>query len=113
MFVTTFIALHSPDAREHATACSPKSRTSCSVPGKNVGMCSAASVASAAEGKVEDLHDGSSPTSASAPPCGWVPAKFAWRSASAARSSPGFLPYQTPVTPSTSGPGNDGASCEP
>jgi hypothetical protein len=39
------------------------------------------------------------------PPLGCVPAKFAWRSASIARSRPGFLPYQTPVTPSRFGPG--------
>src|SRR3954447_26430867 len=113
VLATTFIALHRPDAREQAIACNPRSRTSCSVPGKTVGIWSEASVASPALGSVDDLQLGSSPTSASTPPVGEVPAKFAWRIASIARSRPGFLPYQTPTTPSYFGSGSPIASCVP
>ena len=49
---------------------------------------------------VELLALGSSPTNATAPPVRDVPAYTAWRSASAARSTPGALPYQMPTTPS-------------
>ncbi len=51
-------------------------------------------------GSDELLQNGSSPTTASAPPFRLAPTKFAWRSASSARSSPGALPNQTPSTPS-------------
>ncbi|HAD26809.1 MAG TPA: hypothetical protein DDW95_12615 [Alphaproteobacteria bacterium] len=56
-------------------------------------------------GRLEDLAAGSSPTTASTPPFGLVPAKFACRIASPDRSSPGALPYQSPNTPSTRAPG--------
>ena len=44
-------------------------------------------------GCVDDLQPGSSPTTASAPPVRGTPTKLPWRSESAARSSPGALPY--------------------
>ena len=50
---------------------------------------------------VDDLAAGSSPTRATAPPAGCAPERLACRSASLARSTPGDLPYQKPVTPST------------
>ena len=57
-------------------------------------------VASLDDGNVDDFADGSSPTTATTPPCGEVPAKTAWRMASPARSMPGPLPYHMPMTPS-------------
>ncbi len=56
-------------------------------------------------GTVEDLAPGSSPIHATAPPFVAVPATVECRMASAARSRPGFLPYQKPVTPSWRRPG--------
>ncbi|MDK0524313.1 hypothetical protein [Streptomyces sp. ML-6] len=56
-------------------------------------------------GTVEDLLPGSSPIHATAPPSAVVPATVECRIASAARSSPGFFPYQNPVTPSWRRPG--------
>ena len=56
-------------------------------------------------GTVEDLLPGSSPMRATAPPIAAVPATLLCRIASAARSRPGFLPYQKPTTPSWRAPG--------
>ena len=99
-FVTTLKPTQSPDAREQASACSPRSSTSCTLPGKKTGMCRLASSGSEALGIVEDLQLGSSPTTASAPPVRETPTKLPWRSESAARSSPGALPYHIASTPS-------------
>ena len=57
-------------------------------------------MASLDDGSVDDLAAGSSPTTATTPPCGDVPANTAWRMASPARSMPGPLPYHMPITPS-------------
>ena len=65
-----------------------------------MGMCSEASSGSDALGMVEDLQLGSSPTTARPPPVRDTPTKFPCRSESAARSSPGALPYHRPSTPS-------------
>ncbi len=72
-----------------------------------------ASVASVALGRVEDLEAGSSPARATMPPRAPAPTKLPWRSASAARSTPGALPYHQPTTPSTVAFGSRGAICEP
>jgi hypothetical protein len=56
-------------------------------------------------GTVEDLLPGSSPMRATAPPIAAVPATLLCRIASAARSRPGFSPYQKPTTPSWRAPG--------
>ena len=63
-------------------------------------MCRSTSVASLELGRVEDLAAGSSPTTAITPPWREVPANTPWRIASPARSRPGALPYQIPITPS-------------
>src|SRR5436305_1090073 len=55
-------------------------------------MPSVASMLSLAEGNVDDLHWGSSPTKASSPPDGSAPQAVPGRSAAAARSRPGALP---------------------
>jgi hypothetical protein len=91
---------HSPEAREQANACRPRSRTSCTLPGKKTGMWRLASSDSEALGIVDDLQLGSSPTMASPPPVRETPTKLPWRSESAARSSPGALPYHIASTPS-------------
>ena len=57
-------------------------------------------MASLDDGNVDDLAPGSSPTSATTPPCSDVPANTPWRIASLARSSPGALAYHMPITPS-------------
>ena len=57
-------------------------------------------VASLDDGSVDDFAAGSSPTTATTPPCIDVPANTAWRIASLLRSNPGPLPYQMPTTPS-------------
>ena len=56
-----------------------------------------------AEGSVEDLAPGSSPTTASTPPVGGHPMWLAWRMASAARSRPGAFPYHMPDHPIEAG----------
>ncbi len=63
-------------------------------------MCRSTIVASLDDGSVDDFAAGSSPTTATTPPCGDVPANTAWRMASLARSSPGAFPYQRPTMPS-------------
>ena len=98
--VITLKPTQSPDVREQARAWSPRSRTSCTLPGKKTGMCRPASIGSDALGIVEDLQLGSSPTTASAPPVRETPTKFPWRRESAARSSPGAFPYHNASTPS-------------
>ncbi len=57
-------------------------------------------MASLDDGNVDDLAPGSSPTSATTPPCSDVPANTPWRMASLARSRPGALAYHMPITPS-------------
>ncbi len=57
-------------------------------------------MASLDDGSVDDLAPGSSPTSATTPPCSDVPANTPWRMASLARSRPGALAYHMPITPS-------------
>ena len=64
------------------------------------GMCMSNSSPAEEDGMVELLAAGSSPTRATAPPCMEVPLYTAWRRASAARSTPGALPYQIPTMPS-------------
>ena len=49
---------------------------------------------------VDDSQVWSSPSSATTPPSLDVPARFAWRSASPERSTPGPLPYHRQNTPS-------------
>jgi hypothetical protein len=66
----------SPEAREQASACSPRSRTSCTFPGKKTGIWRLASWDSEALGIVEDLQPGSSPTMASPPPVRETPTKL-------------------------------------
>ena len=63
-------------------------------------MCRSTIVASLDDGSVDDLAAGSSPTTATTPPCIDVPQNTAWRIASLLRSNPGPLPYQMPTTPS-------------
>ena len=70
------------------------------ITGASSGIDRLAAIGSQELGTVEDLHDGSSPMSATAPPSRAVPESMPWRIASAARSRPGFLPYQNPTTPS-------------
>ncbi len=70
------------------------------VPGYSTGRPRAARMGSDRDGRVDDFDAGSSPTRASTPPWRAVPANWACRMASPARSTPGDLPYQTPTTPS-------------
>src|SRR5215213_3586893 len=98
--VTTLKPDQSPDAREHASAWSPRSSTSWTSPGAKTGMWRLASSDSDALGIVDDLELGSSPTTARAPPVRETPTKLPCRSESAARSSPGALPYHMATTPS-------------
>ena len=75
------------------------------MPGASSGIDRLWHIGSQELGTVEDLPPGSSPIQATAPPSGAVPARLPCRIASAARSRPGFLPYQNPVTPSWRRPG--------
>ena len=56
---------------------------------------------------------GRRPISATAPPSGAVPDRLLWRIASAARSSPGFFPYQKPGHSLLVAPGSSPSSCVP
>src|SRR5262245_37276306 len=76
--VTTFRPTQSPDARDAAIACAPRSSTSCTLPGNSTGIPNDASVDSVADGRVEDLHEGSSPHKATSPPFGCAPEKLPW-----------------------------------
>jgi len=89
-----FRPVQRPVARESATACSPNSTTSDTEPGASSGMARLCAIGSQELGTVDDLQDGSSPMIATAPPSRAVPARLPCRIASAARSRPGFLPYQ-------------------
>ena len=111
--VTIFSPTHSPVARDSSIACRPRSSTSWLSAGYRYGMAMSASAPSDAQGRVEDLAAGSSPTRTSAPPRGWEPIRFPCRSASVARSRPGALPYQMPSTPSRVAPGSVQASWLP
>ena len=97
---TILSADHSPVALDMAMAWRPKSRASPGSPGYSTGMCMSDRTPAEDDGIVEDLALGSSPTMATTPPRGAAPANTAWRRASVARSTPGALPYQTPITPS-------------
>ncbi len=110
---TILSPVQAPEWRERATACSAKERSSGTVPGASSGTRRLRQVGSQALGTVEDLLDGSSPIQATAPPSGAVPLRFAWRMASIARSSPGLLPYQIPVTPSYRRPPSSPSSWVP
>jgi hypothetical protein len=74
--------------------------------GASSGSIRLSAISSQELGSVEDLQIGSSPISATAPPRCAVPLTLPWRIASAARSSPGALPYQKPTTPSRVRPGS-------
>src|SRR5829696_2008530 len=102
-----------PEAREQARACRPRSSTCCTFPGKNTGIWRLARRDSEALGIVDDLQPGSSPTMASPPPVRETPTKLPCRSESAARSSPGALPYHMASTPSYFAPGSCEASWLP
>ena len=52
------------------------------------------------DGKVEDLHEGSSPAIARTPPFFPTPIKLACLKISPVLSTPGALPYHIPNTPS-------------
>ena len=62
---------------------------------------------------VEDSQAWSSPSSATTPPSFEVPARFAWRSTSPERSTPGPLPYQRQNTPSYTPSPSSPACCVP
>ena len=111
--VTIFSPVHSPVARDSSIAWRPRSSTSWLSAGYRYGMFRSARAESDAHGRVEDLAAGSSPTRTSAPPLGWAPIRFPCRSASVARSRPGALPYQMPITPSRAAPGRVQASWLP
>ncbi|WP_256863278.1 hypothetical protein [Microbispora sp. GKU 823] len=102
---TIFRPAQRPVARDSATACSPSSTTSATEPGASSGIDRLWHIGSQELGTVDDLLPGSSPIQATAPPSGAVPARLPCRIASAARSRPGFFPYQNPVTPSCRRPG--------
>ena len=82
-------------------------------PGASTGSIRLRHIGSHELGTVEDLAAGSSPISATAPPSGAVPDRLPWRMASAARSRPGLLPYQKPVTPSWRRPSSSPSSWVP
>ena len=63
-------------------------------------MYASASAGTEFDGSVEDFDEGSSPATASTPPRGVVPIHVPCLNASAERSTPGALPYQSPKTPS-------------
>src|SRR5699024_4344721 len=92
--VEIFIADHRPETRDMSAAWTPKSRTSWEAAGYRVGMDRSGSASSDAQGRDDDFAAGSSPTRATAPPCGSVPIRLACRRASQALSRPGALPYQ-------------------
>ena len=98
--VTSLSPDQMPQVRDSATAWRARSSASCGSPGNRRGMCRSTIVASLDDGSVDDFALGSSPTTATTPPCGDVDANTAWRIASPARSMPGPLPYQMPSTPS-------------
>ena len=93
-----------PENRDMAKPNSPKSMYSCTEAGWRTGIISDWKACSDWPARVEDAAPWSSPTSASTPPWGAVPAELAWRMASIERSSPGALPYQMPNTPSWRAP---------
>ena len=94
-------ATHRPLARDMAAACRPSSRICWGSAGYSVGMPKSASNRSDAPGTVDDFADASSPTKTRAPPLAGTPIRTLCRNASDARSNPGDLPYQNPMTPST------------
>ncbi len=100
MSATIFSDAQRPLCRDSATACRPNPTSSDTDPGASTGSIRLRHSGSHELGTVEDLAAGSSPISATAPPSGAVPDRLPWRIASAARSRPGLLPYQKPVTPS-------------
>ena len=113
MSATIFSPAHSPLWRDRATACRPIETSSATEPGASTGSIRLRHMGSQELGTVEDLAAGSSPISATAPPSGAVPDRLPWRMASAARSRPGLLPYQKPVTPSWRRPSSSPSSWVP
>ena len=95
-----FIDVHTPAKRLIAKACSPRSRMSCALDGKNTGSPQALKMWSLWCAAVLLLATWSSPATAITPPCGAVPARLACLKTSEQRSTPGPLPYQMPNTPS-------------
>ena len=89
-----------PAKRLIANACSPMSRMSCTLEGKNTGRPQALKMWSLWCAAVELLAMWSSPARAITPPCLAVPARLACLKTSEQRSTPGPLPYQMPNTPS-------------
>src|SRR6202012_845172 len=76
-------------------------------------MPKSASNRSDAPGTVDDFADVSSPTKTSPPPLAGTPIRTLCRNASEARSNPGDLPYQNPMTPSAVHSGDADASWLP
>jgi len=95
-----FMPAHTPEKRLIAKACSPRSRISCTLAGKNTGKPQALKLWSLWCAAVLLLAMWSSPAIAITPPCLAVPAMLACLNTSAQRSTPGPLPYQMPNTPS-------------
>ena len=91
---------HTPEKRLIAKACSPMSRISCTLAGKNSGSPQALKMWSLWCAAVLLLAMWSSPAIAITPPCFAVPAMLACLKTSEQRSTPGPLPYQMPNTPS-------------
>ncbi len=95
-----FMPDHRPEKRLMAKACSPMSRMSCTLLGKNTGVPQALKMWSLWWAAVLLLLMWSSPASAITPPCLAVPAMLACLNTSEQRSTPGPLPYHRPKTPS-------------
>src|SRR3990167_2694863 len=95
-----FMPDQTPEKRLMANACSPISRISWTLDGKNTGKPQALKMWSLWCGAVELLEIWSSPAIAITPPCLAVPAMLACLKTSEQRSTPGPLPYQMPKTPS-------------
>ena len=89
-----------PAKRLIANACSPMSRMSCTLDGKNTGEPQALKMWSLWCAAVLLFAMWSSPAIAITPPCFEVPAMLACLNTSEQRSTPGPLPYQMPNTPS-------------
>ena len=107
-----FMPAHTPEKRLMANACTPKSKISCTLDGKNTGVPQALKIWSLWWAAVELLEIWSSPATAITPPQGVVPAILACLKTSEHRSTPGPLPYQIPNTPSyLLEPGGANPSC--
>ena len=111
--VTIFSAIQQPDARDSAIPSKPNSTISSLLRGARTGSPYDASVASLADGTVDDFGAGSSPASTRTPPVGLAPNRFPLRNASPDRSTPGDFPYQMPIVPSYGDCRPGSGSCEP